>query len=89
MERERLLAIAPHLIGPRRFVLPYRSRLRPAWAVRLGLFLYDWLGRRSTLEPSERVRFADIAATARRCARPPRSASPTPIARSTTAASSS
>ena len=59
MERERLLAIAPHLIERRRFVLPYRSRLRPAWAVRLGLFLYDWLGRRSTLGPSECVRFAD------------------------------
>ena len=35
MERERLLAIAPHLVERRRFVLPYRSRLRPAWAVRL------------------------------------------------------
>ena len=59
MERERLLAIAPHLIEPRRFVLPYRSRLRPAWAVRLGLFLYDWMGRRSMLGPSEGVRFAE------------------------------
>jgi glycerol-3-phosphate dehydrogenase len=58
MERERLLAIAPHLIERRRFVLPYRSRLRPAWAVRLGLFLYDWMGRRSTLGPSEGVQFA-------------------------------
>ena len=59
MERERLLAIAPHLIEPRRFVLPYRSRLRPAWAVRLGLLLYDWMGRRSMLGPSEGVRFAE------------------------------
>jgi glycerol-3-phosphate dehydrogenase len=58
MERERLLAIAPHLVERRRFVLPYRSRLRPAWAVRLGLFLYDWMGRRSTLGPSEGFRFA-------------------------------
>ena len=58
-ERERLLAIAPHLIERRRFVLPYRGRLRPAWAVRLGLFLYDWLGRRSTLGSSESVRFGD------------------------------
>ncbi len=57
-ERERLLAIAPHLVEQRRFVLPYRSRLRPAWAVRLGLFLYDWMGRRSTLGRSEGVRFA-------------------------------
>jgi glycerol-3-phosphate dehydrogenase len=58
-ERESLLAIAPHLVQRQRFVLPYRGRLRPAWAVRLGLFFYDRLGRRSTLPGSERVRFAD------------------------------
>jgi len=58
LERERLLTIAPHLVSRKRFVLPYRSWLRPAWAVRLGLFLYDWLGRSSTLESSARVRFA-------------------------------
>jgi glycerol-3-phosphate dehydrogenase len=58
MERERLLAIAPHLVRRKRFVLPYRSRLRPVWAVRLGLFLYDRLGPGSTLESSERIRFA-------------------------------
>jgi glycerol-3-phosphate dehydrogenase len=57
-ERESLLAIAPHLVQRRRFVLPYRNRLRPAWAVRVGLFLYDSLGRRSTLEGSTGVRFA-------------------------------
>jgi glycerol-3-phosphate dehydrogenase len=56
-ERETLLAIAPHLVHRQRFVLPYRSRLRPAWAVRLGLFLYDRLGRNSTLEGSSRIRF--------------------------------
>ncbi len=56
-EREILLAIAPHLVRRLRFVLPYRSRLRPAWAVRLGLLLYDRLGRRSSLESSSRIRF--------------------------------
>lgn len=58
-ERESLLAIAPHLVQRQRFVLPYRGRLRPAWAVRLGLFLYDRLGRDSSLEGSTRIRFAD------------------------------
>ncbi len=58
-ERESLLAIAPHLVRRQRFVLPYRGRLRPAWAVRIGLFLYDRLGRNSTLEGSTRIRFAD------------------------------
>jgi glycerol-3-phosphate dehydrogenase len=61
MEREQLLAIAPHLVRRKRFVLPYRSWVRPAWAVRLGLFLYDRLGRDSTLESSERIRFASSA----------------------------
>ena len=56
-ERETLLAIAPHLVRRMRFVLPYRGRLRPAWAVRLGLFLYDQLGRRSSLESSSGIRF--------------------------------
>ncbi len=58
MERERLLEIAPHLVRRQRFVLPYRSWLRPAWAVRLGLFLYDRLGPSSKFESSARVRFA-------------------------------
>jgi len=58
MERDRLLSIAPHLVRRQRFVLPHRSWLRPAWAVRVGLFLYDWMGRSSTLESSALVRFA-------------------------------
>ncbi len=58
IERERLLAIAPHLVSRMRFVLPYEHWLRPAWAVRLGLFLYDRLGSRTSLERSANVRFA-------------------------------
>ena len=58
-ERETLLAIAPHLVRRQRFVLPYRGRLRPAWAVRVGLFLYDHLGRNPTLEGSEAFSFAE------------------------------
>src|SRR5687768_5433333 len=44
-EREVLLAKAPHLSGPLRFVLPHEPHLRPRWLLRLGLFLYvhlDW-----------------------------------------------
>ena len=48
-ERERLLKIAPHIIWPLRFVLPYEPGLRPAWMIRLGLFLYDHLGGREIL----------------------------------------
>ena len=44
IEREVLLRAAPHIIWPLSFVLPHDSGLRPAWMVRLGLFLYDHLG---------------------------------------------
>ncbi|WP_439572257.1 glycerol-3-phosphate dehydrogenase [Phreatobacter sp.] len=49
IEREVLWRIAPHIIRPLRFVLPHHAGLRPAWMLRLGLFLYDHLGGRKTL----------------------------------------
>jgi len=49
IEREVLLASAPHIIWPMRFVLPHSPDDRPAWLVRLGLFLYDHLGGRKRL----------------------------------------
>src|SRR6201991_1586700 len=53
MEREILWAMAPHIIWPLRFVLPYhKGGIRPAWLLRLGLFLYDHLGGRKLLPPT-------------------------------------
>jgi glycerol-3-phosphate dehydrogenase len=53
MEREVLWAMAPHIIWPLRFVLPYqKGGIRPAWMIRLGLFLYDHLGGRKLLPPT-------------------------------------
>lgn len=49
IEREVLWGIAPHIIHPQRFVLPHHSGLRPAWLLRLGLFIYDHLGGRHLL----------------------------------------
>ncbi|MCO5066093.1 MAG: glycerol-3-phosphate dehydrogenase [Rhizobiaceae bacterium] len=50
MEREILWKSAPHIIWPMRFVLPYfQGGPRPAWMLRLGLFLYDHLGGRKLL----------------------------------------
>ncbi|WP_235891070.1 glycerol-3-phosphate dehydrogenase [Pararhizobium mangrovi] len=49
IEREVLMASAPHIIWPMRFVLPHSPQDRPAWLVRLGLFLYDHLGGRKKL----------------------------------------
>lgn len=54
-EREVLLAMAPHIIWPLRFVLPHHSELRPAWLIRLGLFLYDHLGGRKILPGSRKI----------------------------------
>ncbi|WP_448191279.1 glycerol-3-phosphate dehydrogenase [Azospirillum sp. sgz301742] len=48
-EREVLWRMAPHIIWPLRFVLPHLPGLRPAWFLRLGLFLYDHLGGRERL----------------------------------------
>jgi glycerol-3-phosphate dehydrogenase len=48
-EREVLWSMAPHIIWPLRFVLPHHKDLRPAWLLRLGLFLYDHLGGRKLL----------------------------------------
>jgi glycerol-3-phosphate dehydrogenase len=56
-EREVLLAKAPHIVKPMRFILPHRPHLRPAWMIRAGLFLYDHLGKREKLPGSNGVRF--------------------------------
>ena len=59
-EREVLLKNAPHLIKPLRFILPHRPHLRPAWMIRIGLFLYDHLSTRNQLPGSKGVKlFAD------------------------------
>ncbi|BAJ82246.1 MULTISPECIES: glycerol-3-phosphate dehydrogenase [Acidiphilium] len=49
IEREVLLRAAPHIVWPMRFVLPHSPEQRPAWMIRLGLFLYDHLGGREKL----------------------------------------
>jgi len=56
-ERETLLRKAPHIMWPMRFILPHRPHLRPAWMIRIGLFLYDNLAKRVTLKGSRSVKF--------------------------------
>lgn len=51
-EREVLLAAAPHIMRPLRFVMPYAEHLRPQWMIRAGLFLYDHLAKRRRLAAS-------------------------------------
>ncbi|NVK34497.1 MAG: glycerol-3-phosphate dehydrogenase [Rhodobacteraceae bacterium] len=55
-EREILWQSVPHIAYPLRFILPHHSGLRPAWLLRLGLFLYDYLGGRKLLPATKTVR---------------------------------
>ncbi|MGL9750293.1 MAG: glycerol-3-phosphate dehydrogenase [Symbiopectobacterium sp.] len=56
-EREKLLKMAPHIIFPMRFRLPHQPHLRPAWMIRIGLFMYDNLGKRVSLPASHGLKF--------------------------------
>lgn len=55
-EREVLMRAAPHLVTPMSFVLPQSPERmpgrRPGWMVRLGLFIYDYLGGARSLPGS-------------------------------------
>ena len=55
LEREVLLRSAPHIIWPLRFVMAHDPSMRPAWMIRLGVFLYDHLARREVLPGSESI----------------------------------
>ena len=57
IEREVLWGIAPHLVWPLRFVLPHSKGMRPAWRLRLGLFIHDHLGGRRLLPGTSLARF--------------------------------
>ena len=57
-EREVLLKAAPHLIEPLQFVLPHEPHLRGRWMIRAGLFLYDFLGGKTSLPKSRSERLA-------------------------------
>ncbi|HSK38514.1 MAG TPA: FAD-dependent oxidoreductase, partial [Arenibaculum sp.] len=53
IEREVLLCSAPHIIWPLRFVLPHHKGLRPAFVLRSGLAMYDYMGGRRLLPPTK------------------------------------
>ncbi|MCM0044880.1 MAG: glycerol-3-phosphate dehydrogenase [Burkholderiaceae bacterium] len=52
IEREVLLRAAPHIMWPMRFVMPHDRGQRPAWMIRAGLYLYDFLAKREILPGS-------------------------------------
>ncbi|HSW69348.1 MAG TPA: glycerol-3-phosphate dehydrogenase [Gammaproteobacteria bacterium] len=54
-EREILMKKAPHLITPLKFILPHKKYLRPAWLMRVALFLYDHLTEENSLPFSKSI----------------------------------
>jgi glycerol-3-phosphate dehydrogenase len=58
IEREILMAKAPHLVRPLRLVLPHVTGQRPLWMIRLGLLLYDHIAPRRHLAASETLDLA-------------------------------
>ncbi len=52
IEREVLLRAAPHIMWPMRFVMPHDRGQRPAWMIRAGLLIYDFLAKREILPGS-------------------------------------
>lgn len=58
-EREILLAKAPHIVRPMRFVLPHVAGMRPGWLLRAGLFVYDHIAPRRALRSSASIDLAD------------------------------
>src|ERR1700710_2166675 len=63
-EREVLLKSAPHIMWPLRFVMPHDPSMRPAWMIRIGLFMYDHLARREVLPGSRTVKLRQHASGA-------------------------
>src|SRR4029079_2243849 len=44
-----------HIMRPLHFVMPHDEHLRPAWMIRIGLFLYDNLAPRERLAASAAI----------------------------------
>jgi len=56
-EREILIKNAPHIIKPLIFRLPHQQQLRSYCLIKIGLFLYDHLAKRTTLPASKQIHF--------------------------------
>ena len=51
-ERETIYKIAKPISKPIPFIIPYVDKIRPAWLIKLGLFLYDHLGGKTIIPKS-------------------------------------
>ena len=51
-ERETIYKIARPISKPIPFIIPYVDKIRPAWLIKIGLFLYDNLGGKTIIPKS-------------------------------------
>ena len=51
-ERETIYKIAKPISKPIHFIIPYVDKIRPAWLIKMGLFLYDNLGGKTIIPKS-------------------------------------
>lgn len=49
IERQTLLTLAPHIVHPQQFILPYQEHMRSSWFLKLGLYIYDHLSMKNQL----------------------------------------
>ena len=54
-EREIIYNIAREITKPIPFIIPYAKNLRPKWLIKIGLFLYDSLGGKTTIPKSKTI----------------------------------
>lgn len=57
MERALLMKLMPGFVTSVKFIIPFKKTMRPKWLIRLGLWIYDQLGKRFNVEgglPSSR-----------------------------------
>ena len=54
-EREVIHRIAPDITKPIPFIIPHSKQLRPAWLIKIGLFLYDNLAGKTVIPKSKTI----------------------------------
>ena len=54
-EREIIYKIAPQITRPVPFVIPYNNKIRSKWLIKIGLFLYDNIGGKTSFPKSSTI----------------------------------
>ena len=58
-EREVIYNIARGITKPIPFIIPYTKNLRPKWLIKIGLFLYDSLGGKTSIPKSSTINLSN------------------------------